>query len=40
MMKTARDKISNDLFADELEYVTLLDDRYFLISGEDAKAMK
>ena len=40
MMRTVRNEMTKDFFSDELEHITLLDDRYFLISGEDAKAMK
>ena len=39
LIKIIRSKMDTDLFGMELDHITLLDDRYYLISGADAKAM-
>ena len=40
MIGHIRNQMNTDLFHHELEHITLLDDRYFLISGEDATKME
>ena len=39
IIKIIRNNMDIDLYSGDLDHITLLDDRYFLISGEDATAM-